>query len=111
MSFKTKRTEDVALYHPEVEVTQIFKLLAGLHPNYELICVQILGKDPLPPLVEGFLYLSQEEDRWHLMVQRQHPVNDFSALACSSQRRGCGSSPVAMVVKVEVEPSMMIKRN
>lgn len=84
-NFRAKCTEDAALYNKEVEETRIFEFLAGLHPDYEPMRVLILGKDPLPSLNEVFSYMSQEEDRRHIMPHAPQSIVDRSTLVISSQ--------------------------
>lgn len=66
--FRPKCKDDIIVYAKHVEELCIYELLARLNPEYEQLRVNILGKDPLPPLNEVYAYLRREEKRRSTMT-------------------------------------------
>jgi len=67
-----------------IEEERIYEFLGGLNSEYDLVWVQIFGKEPLPSLQEVFSYIQNEESRRSTML---HPSSQTqSTLAGTSQR-------------------------
>jgi hypothetical protein len=65
-----------------IEEERIYEFLGGLNSKYDLVRVQIFGKEPLPSLQEVFSYIQNEESRRSTIL---HPISQAqSALVGAS---------------------------
>lgn len=53
---RLKCQEDIVAYAKHVEEFHIYELLTGLHPNFEQVRKNIIGKEPPPYLNEVYAY-------------------------------------------------------
>ncbi|CAA6667248.1 unnamed protein product [Spirodela intermedia] len=59
---------DAALYREETERDRMYNYLVGLNSKYDLIRIQILGREKLPPLNEVIFLVRGEESCRNLML-------------------------------------------
>jgi hypothetical protein len=69
---------------------RIYEFLGGLNSEYDLVRVQIFGKEPLPSLQEVFSYIQNEESRRSTMLHSSSQSQ--SALVGATQRTPSNSS-------------------
>ncbi|PNX73051.1 hypothetical protein L195_g028949, partial [Trifolium pratense] len=80
-----KSTEDCQHYKKMVDVSRVFKFLAGLNIEFDEVRGRILGRNPIPPIGEVFAEVRREESRRQVMLGKKAvivpPPVEGSALA------------------------------
>ena len=83
--YKWKSPEDCKHYHKMVDVSRVFKFLAGLNVEFDEVRGWILGRNPIPPIGEVFAKVRREESRRQVMLEKKKvdvpPPVEGSALA------------------------------
>ena len=68
-----------------VDVSRVFKFLAGLNVEFDEVRGRILGRNPIPPIGEVFAEVRREESRRPVMLGKKKvvvpPPVEGSALA------------------------------
>jgi len=68
-----------------VDVSRVFKFLAGLNVEFDEVHGRILGRNPIPPIGEVFAEVRREESRRPVMLGKKKvvvpPPVEGSALA------------------------------
>jgi transposase InsO family protein len=72
--YEWKSTEDCKHYKKMVDVSRVFKFLAGLNIEFDEVRGRILGRNPIPPIGEVFAEVRREESRRQVMLGKKAPV-------------------------------------
>ncbi|KAG8368821.1 hypothetical protein BUALT_Bualt15G0086600 [Buddleja alternifolia] len=70
-NYAWKSTEDCNHYKKMVDVSRLFKFLAGLNIEFDEVRGRIIGKNPLPPIGEVFAEVRREETRRNVMLGKK----------------------------------------
>ncbi|KAK2431390.1 hypothetical protein QL285_029617 [Trifolium repens] len=93
-NLKMECSQDTVILNAVIERDKIFDFLAGLNVEFDLIRVQVLGKEKLLTLTEVFYTVRSKETRRHAMLS-EHPP-DVSALSA-----GKGPQPSSSIFYCE----------
>ena len=61
-------------YKKMVDVSRVFKFLAGLNVDFDEVRGRILGRNPIPPIGEVFSEVRREESRRQVMLGKNTAV-------------------------------------
>ena len=89
-----KCSDDAAILKKFIEADRVFDFLARLNPEFDLVRVQIIGKEETPSLEEAISLIRAEESRRSLMLEKQ-PTSDGSAFITKTENQEKGKNEVS----------------
>lgn len=91
-------TDDAVILKRFIEKERIYDFLAGLNAEFDVVRVQILGKEDLPSLNETMAIIRTEEGRRSVMLETQ--INEGSTLMTKgTNKKESGVSQLESTIK------------
>lgn len=70
--YEWKSAEDYKHYKMMVDVSRVYKFLAGLNSEFDQVCGRIPGRNSIPPIGEVFAEVSHEESLRQVMLGKKY---------------------------------------
>lgn len=84
--FEMQCSVDAAILKKFIEADRVYEFLAGLNPEFDLVRVQIIGKEETPSLEETISLVRAEESRQSLMLEKQ-PTSGGTAFMTKTENQ------------------------